>query len=73
MKRQYQKYYGERWGSYGDYNRHRIPSDQPHQGMCACGTVTSRMGYSSAEPWVCKECAEKALRATYDRAMKTNG
>ena len=71
MRHTYQKYYGERWGSYGDYNR-RVPSGHmAHEGVCACGVVTSRMGTSSAEPWVCSGCAEKALRAIYDRAMKT--
>jgi len=51
--------------------RHDTPSWTATKGLCACGVETSRMGYSSAEPWQCRECAENALRATFDRAMKT--
>lgn len=67
MKR---RYFRDTLDSFRDYDR--TPSGTTeHQGVCACGVVTSRMGYSSAEPWQCHACGEAALRAIYDRAMKT--
>ncbi len=61
---------GESLDSFNDYDR--APSKfAAHKGLCACGVETSRMGYSSADPWVCHECSEKAIRAIFDRAMKT--